>query len=107
MAHRRTTATNPVDQALCGTHQGLGAQLNSRCTSEKKEITLEEKRVQGGVFRGRITHTRELGASNTTKNVHCIAQCGRGVSQTTAHHAHTLGFGGLEPYAPYTVGGLP
>ena len=99
MAHRRPTATNPVDLAMCSTHQGQGARRNSRCTTKKKKITVEKNAVQGGVFRARITHTRKLGASHTTKNVHCIAQCGRGVSHTTAHHARTLGLGGLEPYA--------
>ena len=63
MAHRRPTATNPVNKAMCSTHQGQGAQPKSRCTTEKKKITLEGNTVQGGVFRGRMTHTQKLGAS--------------------------------------------
>ena len=89
MAHCRPTAANPVDQAMCSTHQGQGAQRNSRCTTEKKKITLEENTVQGGVSGGSIAQPQGLGASHATQKNRRITQRGRGASRTTQRITRT------------------
>ena len=84
----------------CASHTMARGRGETHATPPKRMLTKAKQQYQGGVSRGRITHPQKLGASHTTKNVHRIAQSGRGASHTTAHHARTLGFGGLEPYAP-------